>query len=304
MMRITSVAMLTWIALVATACAQHDHQHHQRHVMSPGSGTKPIDSKPETAKAGPHGGSLQQLETMQVESIVAPGGLRLFVYNRQGQPLDLRNVKGLAMLTVEGDRKRYRYDLFPEIAKGNSAASLAVAVDLSRIGGRNVELAYQLVGLPGTERRPTKFAASLKVPMTDGQQVATAIETQGVCPVSGQPLGKMGKPIAVTVGNETVYVCCAACIDAVKSNPTKYFARKPQLVVTAATEADAAAIAKQKLCPVMDEPLDAMGGPYKTVVGGHVVYLCCPGCAKKFHATPTVYLQKLADQGVRPPMVR
>lgn len=249
-----------------------------------------------------------------------------------------------------------------------------MAVDLSRLGGRTVELAYQLVGLPGAERRPAKFAASLKVPMTKAQQMATAIDSQGTCPVSGQPLGKMGKPIPVTVGGETLYVCCAGCIDAVKSNPTKYFAKKPQLVVTKATDADAAAIARQKncpvmdeplggmgpplkvtglgrdvflccqgclkslekepqkylaklpplprpsvtkatqvdaqfvaaqkLCPVMDEPLDAMGGPYKTVVDGRVVYLCCPGCAKKLHATPAVFLQKLADQGITPPTAR
>ncbi len=210
--------------------------------------------------------------------------------------------------------------------------------------------------------------------MTKAQQMATAIDSQGTCPVSGQPLGKMGKPIPVTVGGETLYVCCAGCIDAVKSNPTKYFAKKPQLVVTKATDADAAAIARQKncpvmdeplggmgpplkvtglgrdvflccqgclkslekepqkylaklpplprpsvtkatqvdaqfvaaqkLCPVMDEPLDAMGGPYKTVVDGRVVYLCCPGCAKKLHATPAVFLQKLADQGITPPTAR
>ena len=237
--RITSVAMLSWMALAASTYAQQDLQHPVEQLMSPGSGTNSSVAIVETKQAGPHGGSLQQLENMQVESIVAPGGLRLYAYDHQGQPLDLRNAKGLAMLTVEGEPKRYRYDLFPEIAKDDSAASLAVAVDLSRMGGRNVELAFQLFGLPGSERRPAKFAASLKVPMTEAQQVATAIESQGTCPVSGLPLGKMGKPIAVTVGGETVYVCCAGCIEKVKSNPTKYFAKKPQLVVTAATEADA-----------------------------------------------------------------
>jgi YHS domain-containing protein len=365
-LQMTLAAMLSWMALAASACAQQDHQHPE--------GTEPDIAIVETRQAGPHGGSLQQLDNMQVETVVAPGGLRLFAYDRQGQPLDVRNARGLVMLKIKGDTKRYRYDLFPEITKDRSAASLAVAVDLSRIGGRSVELAYQLVGLPGNGRVPNKFAENLRVPMTEAQQLATAIEAQRTCPASGQPLGKMDKPIAVTVGGETVYVCCAGCIEEVKANPTKYFAKKPQLTVTKATEADAAAIAEQKLCPVMDEPLggmgpplkvtglgrdvflcckgclkfleqepkkylaklpplpgptvakatqvdtqfvaaqklcpvmdeplDAMGGPYKTVVDGRVVYLCCPGCAKKLHATPAVFLQKLANQGVTPPIVR
>ena len=372
--QMTSLAMFSWLLLPVNASGQHDHQQHEGHAMGHGSGTKPSVVTAEANKKGPHGGTVQQLENVQVESVVAPGGLQLFAYNRQGQPLDVRNARGLAMLKVDGDTKRYRYDLFPEIAKDRSAASLAVAVDLSRIGGRKVELAYQLVGLPGMERVPLKFVESMQVPMTAAQQMATAIEAQKTCPVSGQPLGAMGKPVAVTVGGETVYVCCAGCIDEVKSNPAKYFAKKPQLIVSKATEADAAAIAKQKLCPVMDEPLggmgpplkvtglgrdvflcckgcikflekepqkylaklpplpkpavskatqvdtqfvaaqrlcpvmdeplDTMGGPYKTIVEGRVVYLCCPGCAKKLHATPAVFLQKLADQGITPPVVR
>lgn len=372
--QLTSLTIVTCLVLAANAWAQHDHQHHAGHAMAQGSGSKPNLAPAETKQTGPHGGKVTQLENLQIESVVAPGGMQLFVYDRQGQPLDVRNAKGLAMLKVDGDTKRYRYDLFPEIAKDRSATSLAVAVDLSRIGGRNVELGYQLVGLPGMERVPLKFAQSLQVPMTEAQQLAMAVEAQKTCPVSGQPLGKMGKPVAVTVSGETVYVCCAGCIEEVKSNPSKYFAKKPKLTVTKATEADAAAIAKQKLCPVMDEPLggmgpplkvtglgrdvflcckgcikflekepqkylaklpplpkpavskvtqvdaqfvaaqklcpvmdeplDAMGGPYKTIVEGRVVYLCCPGCAKKLHATPAVFLQKLADQGITPPAVR
>lgn len=374
MIQNAAAVVLAFSVLAANACAQHEHQHPDGQAASHGSHTKPTASDVAKPAAGPHGGVLKQLEAMQVETVIEPGGLRLFAYDRQGRAFDVRNARGLVMLQVAGDAKRYRYDLFPEVREDKSAASLAVAVDLSRIGGKHVELTYQIVGLAGAERRPAKFATSLTVPMTEAQQVASAIAAQGVCPVSGQPLGGMGKPVAVTIGDQTVYVCCAGCIDAVKGNPAKYLAKKPKLVVTKATDADADAIAKQKLCPVMDEPLggmgvplkvtglgrdvflcckgcikflekepqkylaklpplpgptvtkatkvdtqfvaaqklcpvmdeplDAMGGPYKTVVDGRVVYLCCPGCAKKLHATPAVFFQKLADQGVTPPVVR
>lgn len=39
------------------------------------------------------------------------------------------------------------------------------------------------------------------------------------CPVSGQDLGSMGKPIDMMVGHRLVRLCCAGCVDKVKENP-------------------------------------------------------------------------------------
>lgn len=352
----------------------HEHASHQHDETPENLPT----SKEKSDAAGPHGGKVQVIGQLRVETIVEPGGLRLFIYGQNRKPIDLSDTRGLVTLQIDGDAKRYRYDLFPEVGDNKQAESMAVAVDLSRMAGRNVELSYQLVGVQGAERKPLQFSATASVPMTEAQRVAAAIAEQKVCPVSGQPLGGMGKPIPVTVGDQMVYVCCAGCIDAVKENPAKYFpAKQVKLTVTKATAADADAIAlqkvcpvmdeplggmgtplkvsglrrdvyicckgclkflekdpekylallpplpesarpavvkatevdtrfiaAQKLCPVMDEPLNAMGGPFKTVVEGRVVYLCCPGCAKKLHAAPATYLEKLAKQGVKPPVVK
>ena len=68
--------------------------------------------------------------------------------------------------------------------------------------------------------------------------------------------------------------------------------------------ADAPFIAAQKRCPVMDEPLDAMGGPYKVNASGKAIYICCPGCAKKIAADPKKYLDILTKQGVTAPLLR
>ncbi len=54
----------------------------------------------------------------------------------------------------------------------------------------------------------------------------------------------------------------------------------------------------------MDEPLDAMGGPYKVNAAGKAIYICCPGCAKKIAAEPQKYLGILAKQGVNAPILR
>ncbi len=45
-----------------------------------------------------------------------------------------------------------------------------------------------------------------------------------ICPVMGEPLGAMGDPVPVTVGGETLFVCCRGCVKKVKADPAKYFA--------------------------------------------------------------------------------
>ncbi len=93
-------------------------------------------------------------------------------------------------------------------------------------------------------------------------------------------------------------------MNAIKSNPTKYATGRPEITVTTATEADKALIAKQAKCPVMDEPLNAMDGPYKVNANGKAVYICCPGCAKKIAAEPQKYLAVLNEQGINAPVIR
>jgi hypothetical protein len=45
---------------------------------------------------------------------------------------------------------------------------------------------------------------------------------QRTCPVTQEPLGSMGKPIRVTVGGQSIFVCCEGCVAAVQRNPDKY----------------------------------------------------------------------------------
>ena len=48
---------------------------------------------------------------------------------------------------------------------------------------------------------------------------------QHVCPVSGEMLGTMGKPIMVSVSNQDVWVCCNGCTETLKADPEKYLAK-------------------------------------------------------------------------------
>ena len=54
---------------------------------------------------------------------------------------------------------------------------------------------------------------------------AIASKSQRTCPVTGEELGSMGKPIPVTVKGETILVCCQGCVKKVQANPDKYLAK-------------------------------------------------------------------------------
>ncbi|TWT74048.1 hypothetical protein [Allorhodopirellula solitaria] len=236
----------------------------------------------EIAPAGPRGGHLAQTGNLQIETIVSHDGMQMFVYDRAGEPVSIDQSRGVVSVRVQGVAKRYRYDLLPD-----SKGSLNAHVDLSQVAGRQINLDVQLVGITA---RTVQYQEIVTVPGSEQQRAAAAIARQSTCPVSGKPLGSMGDPVAVNINGENIYVCCAGCTDTVKSNPSKYAVSRPQITVAAATAADAAAIAAQKTCPVMDEPLGGMGTPVKVMVGEQPIFLCCKGCVKKVQAEPAKYL--------------
>ncbi|MCM2369967.1 hypothetical protein [Aporhodopirellula aestuarii] len=261
---------------VSTVVAQTAHDH-----------AVPGMNKTQPAVAvGPNHGSIKSMGELQIETVVSQAGIQLFVYDRTGKAVAVDQGRGAISVRVEGNAKRYRYNLLPD-GKG----SLTTPVNLSQLAGRQVEMDVRLVGIASSGGDTVAFTEVATVPLSETQLAAAAIARQKICPVSGKPLGSMGDPVAVDVNGQTVYLCCAGCVNAVKSNPAKYAAGRPQITVTTATTADAAAIAKQKVCPVMDEPLGGMGTPIKVMVGDKPIFLCCKGCIKKVQAEPAKYLK-------------
>jgi Cu(I)/Ag(I) efflux system membrane fusion protein len=49
-----------------------------------------------------------------------------------------------------------------------------------------------------------------------------AAKKQQICPVTGALLGTMGEPYKMKVQNQTVFLCCEGCKDAILRNPDKY----------------------------------------------------------------------------------
>ncbi|MCH1494173.1 MAG: hypothetical protein L7U72_03000 [Rubripirellula sp.] len=159
------------------------------------------------------------------------------------------------------------------------------------------------------------------------------IRLQKSCPVMDMPLGSMGDPVKVMVGRQPVFLCCKGCLGRVKKNPVYYakqsvvggsdeFLHRIAIASQAerfdvgdaveklpdgvhrVKEEDRQLIAAQKICPVMEEPLDAMGGPYKVNLNGKKIYICCPGCANSLRREPEEYVGFLHERGITLPLYR
>lgn len=48
---------------------------------------------------------------------------------------------------------------------------------------------------------------------------------QHFCPVSGEMLGAMGKPIKIAVEGQQVWICCDGCRDKLQAEPDKYLTK-------------------------------------------------------------------------------
>lgn len=72
---------------------------------------------------------------------------------------------------------------------------------------------------------------------------------------------------------------------------------RPPISVTVArlTEADQPLIERQRVCPVMDQPLGEHGKPLKVVIDGRPIFVCCQGCIDKVVRNSDFYFRKAAD---------
>lgn len=244
------------------------------------------NSQTAIARTGPNGGLRQNYGDLQVETLLSDAGIRVFLA-QESEPLRTVDARGVALIKVAGESKRYRFDLLP-----NVEGVLEAKTSLARLHGKQVELEVLLVSLPEqlTPQGMLKYRDVITVAPSESQLAASAVARQGVCPVSGKRLGSMGNPVPVSVAGKTVYACCSSCVKAILSDPQKYAAGKPTILVSTATAEDAEGIARQKVCPVMDEPLGGMGQPIKVMVGDKPIYLCCKGCIKRIEAEPRKYL--------------
>lgn len=59
---------------------------------------------------------------------------------------------------------------------------------------------------------------------------------------------------------------------------------------------DAAAVEKQKICPVSNELLGSMGTPLQVDAQGTAVWICCEGCRKPVETDPAKFVAKIKTE--------
>lgn len=71
-------------------------------------------------------------------------------------------------------------------------------------------------------KEPAKFMAELDKAVVEAQAKDYPLKK---CPVSGEELGSMGKPVDVVVGGHLVRLCCKSCKKDVLNDPAKFIAK-------------------------------------------------------------------------------
>src|SRR5262249_61423256 len=84
---------------------------------------------------------------------------------------------------------------------------------------------------------------------------------------------------------------------ATQSSPARPAAATPSLPTPTEfmklSPADRELATRQKICPVTDEPLGSMGVPFKVVIDGLPVFLCCDGCEDELRTNWKKYRDKV-----------
>jgi YHS domain-containing protein len=116
------------------------------------------------------------------------------------------------------------------------------------------------------------------------------------CIVSGQTLGKMGKPVTAVYKGREIKFCCKDCQAQFDKSPEGFVEK----IDAAAKEAAARNPYPLKTCLVLDEKLGGgMGAPYTFVYEDREIKLCCKSCLKTFKKEPAKYMKKLAEASAK-----
>jgi YHS domain-containing protein len=116
------------------------------------------------------------------------------------------------------------------------------------------------------------------------------------CIVSGETLGKMGKPVAEVYKGREIKFCCKDCQAQFDKSPEGFIEK----IDAAAKEAAARNPYPLKTCLVSGEKLGGeMGAPYTFVYEDREIKLCCKSCLKTFKKEPAKYMKKLAEASAK-----
>jgi len=130
------------------------------------------------------------------------------------------------------------------------------------------------------EADPAKYAKKFEAAVISQQSKNYPLK---VCPISGEKLGKMGKPAKIVIDNHLVELCCKGC--------TKKANKKKAEIIAKITDAAYKTQSHSKTmatCPVSGKPVGKK--PVELMHGTTLVQFCCKKCKAKFVKNPSKFL--------------
>ena len=113
--------------------------------------------------------------------------------------------------------------------------------------------------------------------------------TLSTCPVSGEPLTVMGKPIIELLDGREVRYCCSGCPKQLKADAETHFKKIDAMLI-----ADQLAAYPLNTCIVSGEEIEKDGG-VSFIVANRLFRTCCTNCQKKVVTNPSAHIAKLNE---------
>lgn len=108
------------------------------------------------------------------------------------------------------------------------------------------------------------------------------------CPVSGQKLGEMGKPVLYNHDGREIRFCCAGCVAQFKKDPQKFISKLDEAMIK-----DQLPFYPLETCLVTKQKLTSMGKPVDVIYKNRLVRFCCNNCVAQFEKDPDEYIRQL-----------
>jgi Cu(I)/Ag(I) efflux system membrane fusion protein len=113
--------------------------------------------------------------------------------------------------------------IYPELQTSTRTNRVRFEIDNADLRLRSGMYATVHLQNPVNQMEPFKSVLqSSQTPIDDPEKL---ISLQRICPVTGAPLGSMGAPVAATLGDRPVYICCDACRKKLADHADYYLAR-------------------------------------------------------------------------------
>jgi hypothetical protein len=197
------------------------------------SDSKPAYKPPPTSPPlTPHGGEYVRTETNYYEVVYMPLQTRIYLFDNERKPLSARDVHAQMSLQLPGDsaprRIAFQYVALPPEA---SEQDYVMAVlDVRPLQDKEASVTLEFSGLPDHHNPTASFNPYYscfstrpyvaKVLLTAADR--DGIARQGICPVSGAPLGSRGPVTKLYVAEFPLYVAGDDCIAAVEQAPERF----------------------------------------------------------------------------------